>query len=86
MTQPIRSERAAEKHWPGAGSGQRILVVEDDPDISHLLEIHLCDQAYTVDVARNGIDARLFGDGQFSCQQSDSQRGLQWERQVFESG
>lgn len=35
---------------------QRILVVEDDPDISHLLEIHLRDSAYKVDVVGNGID------------------------------
>jgi len=37
-------------------SKQRILVVEDDPDISHLLEIHLRDSAYQVDVVGNGID------------------------------
>jgi DNA-binding response OmpR family regulator len=36
-------------------SQQRILVVEDDPDISHLLEIHLRDNAYKVDVVGNGI-------------------------------
>ncbi len=35
---------------------QRILVVEDDPDISHLLDIHLRDNAYKVDVVSNGID------------------------------
>lgn len=35
---------------------QRILVIEDDPDISHLLEIHLRDNAYQVDVVGNGID------------------------------
>ena len=35
---------------------KRILVVEDDPDISHLLEIHLRDNAYQVDVVNNGID------------------------------
>ena len=52
----MRSASAAEHRWPGAACGQRILVVEDDPDICHLLEIHLCDQAYTVDVVRNGID------------------------------
>ncbi|MCZ6798405.1 MAG: response regulator, partial [Gammaproteobacteria bacterium] len=37
-------------------NGKRILVVEDDPDISHLLEIHLQDNAYKVDVVNNGID------------------------------
>jgi DNA-binding response OmpR family regulator len=35
---------------------KRILVVEDDPDICHLLEIHLKDNAYQVDVVGNGID------------------------------
>jgi len=34
----------------------RILVIEDDPDISHLLEIHLLDNAFQVDVVNNGID------------------------------
>jgi DNA-binding response OmpR family regulator len=38
-----------------ANSG-RILVIEDDPDISHLLEIHLRDNAFQVDVVNNGID------------------------------
>jgi DNA-binding response OmpR family regulator len=37
-------------------SSQRILVIEDDPDISHLLEIHLRDNAYQVDVVNNGGD------------------------------
>ena len=40
-------------HAPG---NKRILVVEDDPDICHLLEIHLKDNAYQVDVVNNGID------------------------------
>jgi DNA-binding response OmpR family regulator len=35
---------------------KRILVVEDDPDISHLLEINLRDNAFEVDVANNGPD------------------------------
>lgn len=57
MTQSIQAERAPESHWrEHAPGGQRILVVEDDPDICHLLEIHLRDQAYQVDVIRNGID------------------------------
>jgi DNA-binding response OmpR family regulator len=34
----------------------RILVIEDDPDICHLLEIHLLDNAFQVDVVNNGID------------------------------
>jgi DNA-binding response OmpR family regulator len=57
MTQSIQAEHAPERHWRDhAPGGQRILVVEDDPDICHLLEIHLRDQAYQVDVIRNGID------------------------------
>ncbi len=35
---------------------KRILIVEDDLDISHLLEIHLRDCAFEVDVARDGVD------------------------------
>jgi DNA-binding response OmpR family regulator len=31
-------------------------VVEDDPDISHLLDIHLRDNAFQVDVVDNGVD------------------------------
>ncbi len=37
-------------------NGKRILVVEDDPDISHLLEINLKDIAFQVDVVNNGVD------------------------------
>lgn len=37
-------------------NSKRILVVEDDPDISHLLEINLKDIAFQVDVVDNGID------------------------------
>ncbi|MBT8126165.1 MAG: response regulator transcription factor [Gammaproteobacteria bacterium] len=37
-------------------SGKRILIVEDDVDISHLLEINLSDIAFQVDTANNGID------------------------------
>jgi len=37
-------------------NGKRILVVEDDPDISHLLEINLQDIAFKVDVVNNGVD------------------------------
>jgi DNA-binding response OmpR family regulator len=42
--------------WRAGVSERRILVIEDDPDISHLLEIHLADIAFVVDVAANGID------------------------------
>jgi len=37
-------------------NARRILVVEDDPDISHLLEINLTDIAFQVDVVNNGVD------------------------------
>ena len=37
-------------------SDKRILVVEDDPDISQLLEINLKDIAFQVDVVNNGVD------------------------------
>ena len=36
--------------------GKRILVIEDDPDISQLLEINLRDNAFRVDVVNNGIE------------------------------
>ena len=35
---------------------KRLLVIEDDPDISHLLEINLKDIAFQVDVVNNGVD------------------------------
>jgi DNA-binding response OmpR family regulator len=35
---------------------KRILIVEDDPEISHLLHIHLRDLAFGVDIVNNGID------------------------------
>jgi len=39
-----------------APGGKRILVIEDDPDISQLLEINLRDSAFRVDVVNNGIE------------------------------
>ena len=39
-----------------APGGKRILVIEDDPDISRLLEINLRDSAFRVDVVNNGIE------------------------------
>jgi DNA-binding response OmpR family regulator len=39
-----------------AADGRRILVIEDDPDISHLLEINLRDSAFRVDVVNNGVE------------------------------
>lgn len=41
----------------GAHVGPRtILVIEDDPDIAHLVHLHLCDTGYKVDVAHDGTD------------------------------
>lgn len=33
---------------------KRILVIEDDQDIAHLLELHLCDLSYQVVITNNG--------------------------------
>lgn len=44
---PIQQHTATER---------RILIVEDDHDISHLIEIHLNDIAFDVDIADNGVD------------------------------
>lgn len=57
MTQPIQSAPAPDSIQPRhRADNKRILVVEDDPDICHLLEIHLRDNAFQVDVVNNGID------------------------------
>ena len=52
--QPVN--RSEDQHREFVSNHRRILVVEDDPDISHLLEIHLRDNAYQVDVVDNGVD------------------------------
>ena len=57
MNQNLQSARQPDNQNHGFTSvDKRILVVEDDPDISHLLEIHLQDIAFKVDVVHNGID------------------------------
>ena len=57
MAQTLQSGQDLDQKWPRqTAGGKRILVVEDDPDICHLLELHLRDKAYQVDVVRNGID------------------------------
>ena len=50
-----RESRAQNQAGAVAADKRRILVVEDDPDISHLLEINLRDNAFEVDVAGNGL-------------------------------
>lgn len=53
QTQQLDKHADDQTLTPAAGN-KRILVIEDDPDISHLLEIHLGDNAYEVDVVNNG--------------------------------
>ncbi|MGD8838270.1 MAG: response regulator transcription factor [Gammaproteobacteria bacterium] len=51
-----RVNRDAIPSVSAADAGRRILVIEDDPDISRLLEINLADIAFEVDVASSGLD------------------------------
>ena len=55
MNLPQQSFKQSQADAEAAGA-RRILVVEDDPDISHLLQIHLRDSAFEVDVADNGTE------------------------------
>jgi len=48
------SQPALPQAQAAENEGKRILVIEDDADISHLLKIHLRDNAYRVDVVGNG--------------------------------
>ena len=55
----LQQQSLKPRNVPGGdelADNKRILVVEDDPDISHLLEINLRDNAFEVDVANNGLD------------------------------
>jgi DNA-binding response OmpR family regulator len=54
--QPNTIDPATNSRVCAASGERRILVIEDDPDISHLLEIHLADIAFGIEVANNGID------------------------------
>jgi DNA-binding response OmpR family regulator len=57
VSQPVQSAAQVDGHnHCFTTQGKRILVVEDDPDISHLLEIHLQANAFNVVVVNNGID------------------------------
>jgi len=42
---------------PGAGGGERILVVDDEADIIALVAYHLVKQGYRVSTASNGFEA-----------------------------
>ncbi len=56
MSQPLATGARTGRHnSPDRIAAKRILVVEDDPDISHLLEIHLREGAFEVDVAGDGV-------------------------------
>jgi DNA-binding response OmpR family regulator len=50
------SPQAAVQQGARLIDGKRILIVEDDADISHLLDLHLRDNAYRVDVIGNGLE------------------------------
>jgi DNA-binding response OmpR family regulator len=55
LPQQTQSLAGVRQETTGAESG-RILVVEDDPDISHLLQIQLRDQSFEVDVVNDGAE------------------------------
>ncbi len=57
MNHHTHNKTDTNSHQPSSSHGERrILIVEDDADISHLIEIHLNDIAFSVDIANNGID------------------------------
>lgn len=43
---------------------KKILLVEDDRDISHLVKLHLEDEGYSVDIAADGIGGLAMAQGQ----------------------
>jgi len=53
MAQPLPTDRGAAP----SRMTSRVLVVEDDPDIAHLIELHLSDSGCAVAVARDGSTA-----------------------------
>ena len=55
LPQQTQSRAGFQQGLSVADSG-RILVVEDDPDISHLLQIQLRDQSFEVDVVNDGAE------------------------------
>ncbi len=58
--------RTPEKTMPYKINGKKILVVEDDRDIAHLLELHLQDLSYDVVITGDGeAGLRLASDGDF---------------------
>ncbi|MCJ7500043.1 response regulator [bacterium] len=43
---------------------KKVLLVEDDRDISHLVKLHLEDEGYSVDIAADGIGGLAKAQGQ----------------------
>ena len=48
--------RTGNRQAPVETASRRILVIEDDPDISRLLAIHLGDSDFSVDVVNDGLE------------------------------
>ena len=58
MSGPARPFPASPLRAVGPLQARRILVVEDDPDLSRLLDLHLTDAGWTVDVVSDGAAGR----------------------------
>jgi PAS domain S-box-containing protein len=57
---------------PAAPTGQRLLVVDDEPDIAQLLEMILANSGYQIETASNGTDAlRILSNESFDAVLSD---------------